>query len=551
MKGRLVKSGIIVLMILLSAAVGLANECFYCPTGVLHYDAALADNGYNMVGGNILDMKGNILHSMSASGGNLTFYEDGTSIALNTSKNNVDPSEIIQYDWDGNIIWQWTSPAGPQYFLHHDFVKIWNDELGEYTILAVAEQQIDTDEAIEAGSDDENSSNKGFSADSVIEIRMVPQDPEDPTANIIWEWKFWDHVVQYYKPDGVLPSGRSTYGDIANPANDFGRLDLNVTTNQKGSGLTSDWNHVNGIAYNEDRDEIALSARENCEIFIIDHSLSDEDADGPAGDFVYRWGNPYNYTKNEEHLAIINDNGLQQLFGNHHVKWVEPVTPAAEGEVPHKNLLIFENGSFRPQFCAASAIYEINPFDADGNYVREVDATYSRPDKNTDYGTLSDQVVWKFSAREFGKFHLGFYSSHGSNVDRLPNGNTLISASEAGHLIEVTPDLKIAWEYLSGFAGGDVISRTEPGLRGGAGGTRLPYDHPGLAGKTFVRPDVVSPGVWDSDSNLPGFMSGTGAAPAAAPPQPTGWGTSGLEPAAAGGGGVASGGGVGDVGGGY
>ena len=33
------------------------------------------------------------------------------------------------------------------------------------------------------------------------------------------------------------------------------------------------------------------------------------------------------------------------------------------------------------------------------------------------------------------------------SVQRLPNGNTLISESEKGHVIEVTPDKEIVWEY--------------------------------------------------------------------------------------------------------
>ena len=43
---------------------------------------------------------------------------------------------------------------------------------------------------------------------------------------------------------------------------------------------------------------MGILTRELCrsnEIFLIDHSISAEDARGPAGDILWRWGNPANY----------------------------------------------------------------------------------------------------------------------------------------------------------------------------------------------------------------------------------------------------------------
>jgi hypothetical protein len=39
--------------------------------------------------------------------------------------------------------------------------------------------------------------------------------------------------------------------------------------------------------------------------------------------------------------------------------------------------------------------------------------------------------------------------------ERLPNGNTLITESEGGRLIEVTPEREIVWEYISPVRGGE------------------------------------------------------------------------------------------------
>lgn len=50
-----------------------------------------------------------------------------------------------------------------------------------------------------------------------------------------------------------------------------------------------------------------------------------------------------------------------------------------------------------------------------------------------------------------------FYSSYISSAQRLPNGNTLITEGSDGHLLEVTPDHEIVWEfvnpYFKNFAG--------------------------------------------------------------------------------------------------
>ena len=42
-----------------------------------------------------------------------------------------------------------------------------------------------------------------------------------------------------------------------------------------------------------------------------------------------------------------------------------------------------------------------------------------------------------------------FYSRYKSAAQRLPNGNTLITESLCGHLLEVTTDGEIVWEYIN------------------------------------------------------------------------------------------------------
>lgn len=75
------------------------------------------------------------------------------------------------------------------------------------------------------------------------------------------------------------------------------------------------------------------------------------------------------------------------------------------------NILIFDNGFKRN----TSYILEINP--------------------------VTKEVVWVYDA---GK---RFFSKVAGSMQRLPNGNTLISEDVRGRAFEVTPDKKIVWEY--------------------------------------------------------------------------------------------------------
>jgi len=97
-----------------------------------------------------------------------------------------------------------------------------------------------------------------------------------------------------------------------------------------------------------------------------------------------------------------------------------------------------------------------------------------------------------------------------SGAQRLPNGNTLICSGENGRIIEVASDGKIAWRYQNTHGGDLKSERAAPPKddkpdpngppAGGGGGpkptslfraTRIPFDHPGLAGKNL--PEMAEP----------------------------------------------------------
>lgn len=79
------------------------------------------------------------------------------------------------------------------------------------------------------------------------------------------------------------------------------------------------------------------------------------------------------------------------------------------------NILVFDNGWERNY----SRVVEINP--------------------------LTKKIVWEYKANPPDSF---FSLKRGSN-QRLPNGNTLITESDKGHIFEITHDGNIVWEFYT------------------------------------------------------------------------------------------------------
>jgi hypothetical protein len=114
------------------------------------------------------------------------------------------------------------------------------------------------------------------------------------------------------------------------------------------------------------------------------------------------------------------------------------------------DILLFDNGTLRSQ------VIELEP--------------------------LSQRVMWRYAPVQ------GFFSALAGAVQRLPNGNTLITESMAGHVLEVTPAGETVWRYANpeitpkGLRNG-IIRMTRfdpatltflPGAGGGAGSATKP-----------------------------------------------------------------------------
>ncbi|MGH6943056.1 MAG: arylsulfotransferase family protein [Geminicoccaceae bacterium] len=119
-----------------------------------------------------------------------------------------------------------------------------------------------------------------------------------------------------------------------------------------------------------------------------------------------------------QHDAEILPNGHLLLFDNngHYVQKEKGVVPAA---------LVSRDG--KPlEGAGTSRVIEIDP--------------------------SNEEIVWRYA----GDLKHPFESKVRSAEQRLPNGNTLITESDGGRLLEVTPDGDIVWEFINPERGGEA-----------------------------------------------------------------------------------------------
>ena len=116
---------------------------------------------------------------------------------------------------------------------------------------------------------------------------------------------------------------------------------------------------------------------------------------------------------------------IDQISGQHDAQIIPKGLPGAG------NLLVFDNqgaAGYPPAattLTGGSRVLEINP--------------------------VTQQVVWQYSAAEFGAAGWTFRSTHISNARRLPNGNTFVDEGQIGRLFQVTPQGEIVWEYVNPY----------------------------------------------------------------------------------------------------
>jgi hypothetical protein len=367
---------------------------------------------------------------------------------------------IEMIDWSGNVIWSHsvTSTHGRQ---HHDIELLPNGNI----LLIVWDNRTQA-EVTQAGS---STSNTFINSEQIVEIQP---DLLNGGANIVWEWKAWDHLIQ----DADVT--KDNYGLIANHPE---RVDINFLNHN-----STDWLHFNGVDYNDEFDQIIISVHNFSEFWIIDHSTSSlEAADtiggtyGQGGDILYRWGNPQAY-----------DQGTpvdQKLFLQHHTHWI-PDSFSDAGKI-----ILFNNQAGTPQGQNYSTVNIVElPADINGFYSYTGGA----------FGPTN--FDWTYQAPT----PTDFYSNIISGVQRLENGNTLICEGVSGRFFEIDTNETIVWEYLNPVndlgpqSQGTIISDNNTFRC-----TRYAPNYPGLIGQTLTPQGYIETGSTFICNLYPGSVS--------------------------------------------
>ena len=345
-------------------------------------------------------------------GGGCYLLEDGRLLVVQSDTLNQNSAiqfggvgdYVSIYDWNGNLEWR-LRVSDENERIHHDVA--YDYETGNIFILAA--ERLSEDDALDAGRDPEKLWPEGLLSEKVMEVRPIGTD----SAEVVWEWRVWDHLVQEHD------DSMENYGVVAeNPQ----LIDLNYVEED----YDEDWIHANAIEYNAELDQILFSAREFDELWVIDHSTTAEEVKGheggtfgKGGDLIYRWGNPIAYQ------AGTSDD--RAFFRQHNTNWL-PAGASPTGEA----IMTFNNGTGR----GWSSVDVIHPERGiDGQYMMNENGAY-----------LPEAPIWSYSDNDDDP--VKFYSSFISGCHMVDNRNILICSGAQGYLFEVTPEMEVVWEYI-------------------------------------------------------------------------------------------------------
>ena len=369
----------------------------------------------------LVDMLGNLVHTWESAympGESVYLLEDGTLLrTIDAGPNPVftgggKGGGVQMLNWDSQVLWEYTY-SDETHCQHHDAKRLPNGN-----VLMIAWERFTNDQAIAAGRDPSLLSEGQLWPDTIIEIEPKGIDGGD----IVWTWRVWDHLIQDHD------ASKDNFGPVDEHPE---RIDLNYMWTDQ-----ADWNHVNAVDYHPQHDQIMLTVRSFCEIWVIDHSLPTEATAGHeggrygrGGDLLYRWGNPEAWRAGTEADRVF--------YYPHDGNWIEPGMPGAG------NILVFNNGLQRTGSQYSTIDQIAPPMNALGSYDYEPGVPFG-----------PQELAWTYVADPPDDL----YSSLFSGADRLPNGNTLICQGANGEIFEVTGQGKIVWNYINPYRekGADV-----------------------------------------------------------------------------------------------
>ena len=325
---------------------------------------------------------------------------------------------LFEMDPQGKPVWEYEAPLP----MHHDYAK-----LPSGNVLLLVTRKRSAEEAIAAGANPAFVDAGGIVSDVILEVRPIyPIGGE-----VVWQWDVWDHLIQDFDPT------KDNYGDVAAHPE---RVDLNYALPELSRTDKQpdrrDWLHGNALDYHPGLNQVLFSARNFSEVWVVAHGTTQEEAAGPAGDLLWRWGNPRTYRAGTAEE--------QQVFWPHSGHWIPPGLPGAG------NILLFNNGD------------EFEGADGRG-YSEVLELEYPlgsgeapAPRRGEAFGP--ERPAWRYR----GSPPESFFSQRTSSVQRLANGNTLILAGLQGTMFEVTPAGETVWQYVNPVDGPMALAQGDP-----------------------------------------------------------------------------------------
>lgn len=400
------------------------------PTGTTIYDPENCWSGYTIFQARmfenkssvavLIDMNGNVVNQWKGLDGIPNKMLPGGYVMGNTGSRNQkygfqDQLDLVQVDWDGNIVWKFNKYERikdgrnkPVWMArqHHDFQREGNP-VGYYVP--------GMDPKIEKGNttilSHKNLYNKKITEKLLLDDAIIEVNWD---GEILWEWLCSDHFEEM--------------GFTEDAKNTLARTPGMFDAGQRGG----DWTHINSMSTlgpnkwydaGDERfhpDNIIWDGRQTNIIAIIEKK---------TGKLVWQIGPEYNTSPELKKLGWI--------IGQHHAHMIPKGLPG-EG-----NILVFDNGG--------SAGYgATNPGAPNGVGVARRDHS-----RILEIDPITLELLWSNAPPAMGpglpNQGVRIYSGHISSAQRLPNGNTLITEGASGHLLEVTADREIVWEYVSPY----------------------------------------------------------------------------------------------------
>ncbi len=380
------------------------------PTGTTIYDPGRTWSGYTVLSplGTpavlVIDMNGTIVKRWedynNSAGGPARVLPGGVVIAAAGARPPYQESvELMQRDFDGNVQWRFsrnesiTTRDGSTIWSarqHHDWQRD-SFPAGYYSPESTPAVDGGTTLILTHTNRTQPAvSDRPLEDDRLIEVSW--------SGEILWQWVASDHIDELgfaadarkvIKAAGAFNAARGSY----------------------------DWLHINSATYigpnrwfdQGDRrfapNNVIISSREASLLAIV----------GRDGSIVWRLGPDFSESK--ELRAI------RQIIGQHHAHIIPKGLPGAG------HLLVFDNGG-------SSGYGFANPIAPDGR------GAFARATSRVlEINPVSLELMWSYTNPRF-------FSTNISGAQRLPNGNTLITAGAGGRMFEVTPDGTIVWEYM-------------------------------------------------------------------------------------------------------